>query len=118
MNLRVLTRAAKMNQSKGIPESGIPEQKVAICTAAGKGIKKNKCRAVENLDNFYGIPFPSLLKVFYLYFELPSGQENTNGFAAWRLKFLGNGVKSTQFQQLEKFLCGPNRISQACFHIG
>lgn len=106
MNLRVLTRAVKMNQSKGIPESGIPEQKVAICTAAGKGIKKNKRRAVENLDNFYGIPFPSLLKVFYLYLELPSGQENTNG------------VKSTQFQHLEKFLCGPNRISKACFHIG
>lgn len=40
MNLKVLTRAAKMNQSKGIPESGIPEQKAAICTAARKGIKK------------------------------------------------------------------------------
>lgn len=107
-----------MNQSEGIPESGIPEQKVAICLAAGKGSKKTKRQAVENLENFYGIPFPSLLKVFYLYLELPSGQENTNCFAACRLSFLGNGVKSTQFQHLEKFLCGPNLISQACFHIG
>lgn len=90
----------------------------AICPAARKGIKKTKRRAVENLENFYRIPFPSLLKVFYLYLELPCGQENTNGFTAWQLRFLGNGLKSTQFQHIAKFLCGPNLISQACFHVG
>ena len=43
------------------------------------------------------------MKVFYLHLELPSDQENKNGFADEGLWFLGYGVESTPFRHLEKF---------------
>ena len=45
--------------------------------------------------NFCKIPVSNRLKVFYLLLELPSDQENKNGFAAERLWFFGHGVEST-----------------------
>ena len=57
---------------------------MAICSVAGKGLKKNyKCPAVRE---FSRIPAKSLflvlsnrLKVFHPHLELPSDQENKNG---------------------------------------
>ena len=37
---------------------------------------------------FFKIPFPNRLKVFYLPTELPSDEENRNGFAVERFWFL------------------------------
>ena len=45
--------------------------------------------------NFCKIPVSNRLKVFYLLLELPSDQENKNGFPAERLWFFGHRVEST-----------------------
>ena len=45
--------------------------------------------------NFCKIPVSNRLRVFYLLLELPSDQENKNGFAAERLWFFGHRVEST-----------------------
>ena len=50
-----------------------------------------KCPAARNIFyNFCKIPVSNRLKAFYLLLELPSDQENKNGFAAERLWFLGH----------------------------
>ena len=60
---------------------------MAICLAAGKGLKKNyKCPAVTKFSRISAkclfLVLSNRLKVFHLHLELPSDQENKNGFAA------------------------------------
>ena len=73
---------------------------MAICSAAGKGLKKNyKCPAVRKFSRISAkslfLVLSNRLKVFHLHLELPSDQENKNGFADEWLWFLGHRVVST-----------------------
>ena len=73
---------------------------MAICLAAGKGLKKNyKCPAVRKFSRISAkclfLVLSNRLKVFHLHLELPSDQENKNGFADEGLWFLGHRVDST-----------------------
>ena len=58
--------------------------------------KKLNTRQSENFLEFLP-PFFNRLKVFYLHLELPSDQENKNGFADERLLFLGHRVNRRRF---------------------
>ena len=73
---------------------------MAIYLAAGKGLKKNyKCPAVRKFSRISAkslfLVLSNRLKVFHLHLELPSDQENKNGFADEGLWFLGHRVDST-----------------------
>ena len=73
---------------------------MAICLAAGKDLKKNyKCPAVRKFSRisakYLFLVLSNRLKVFHLYLELPSDQENKNGFADEGLWFLGHRVVLT-----------------------
>ena len=68
--------------------------------AAGNGLKKNyKCPAVRRFSRISAkslfLVLSNCLKVFHLHLELPSDQENKNGFADEGLWFLGHRVDST-----------------------
>ena len=70
---------------------------VAICSAAGKGLKKNyKCPAVRKVSRISAkslfLVLSNRLKVFHLHLELQSDQENKNGFADEGLWYLRNRV--------------------------
>ena len=49
-------------------------------------------------QDFCKIPFSNHLKVFHFHLELPSDQENKNGFADERLRFLRHRIESTLFR--------------------
>ena len=73
---------------------------MAICSAPGRGLKKNyACPAVRKFSRISAksliIVLSNRLKVFHLYLELPSDKENKNGFADEVLWFLGHRVVST-----------------------
>ena len=73
---------------------------MAICSVAGKGLKKTyKCSAVSKFSRisakYLFLVLSNRLKVFLLHLELPSDQENKNGFADEGLWFLGHRVDST-----------------------
>ena len=63
----------------------------------GRVFKKLNARRSENFLEFLQNPFSNHLKVFHLYLELPSDQENKNDFADERLRFLGHRIASTLF---------------------
>ena len=50
-------------------------------------LKNLNARQSENVLEFLKIPFSNRFKVFYLHLELPSDQQNKNGFAAERMWF-------------------------------
>ena len=66
--------------------------KKAKCPAAAARENELSCRRPENVLQFSKIPFSNLFKAFYLHLELPSDQQNKNGFAAERMWFLRHRV--------------------------
>ena len=68
-----------------------------------EGSWKAKCPAVRTFSRISAkSAFSNRLKAFYLHLELPSDQENKNGFAAERWWSLRHTVESTPFRHLEK----------------